>query len=260
MEIKTIYANGCSWVYGGGLNYPEKDRYTTLLGKRLKCNTINESLQGGSNDRIVRKTYDWIVNNKEHWSNLVVLLGWTDINRSEFISDNDKKYKNMQWFYARKKWTRQDRYIENRKMTTDVDEIHIKSKKYYKYLHSFDQSYNKHWHQVLGLQSFMKLNNIKYFMFRSFNQLYPTYDEKSNDYLCDTEGVENLDLQGKHKFNNNMIDKVYFPSFDNFNFTHKGILLKHSDKEMFIGEHPSEKGHLILADSLHDTMINLFGV
>jgi len=259
---KIIYANGCSWVNGGGLDHPEKDRYITLLGKKLKCDIINESMKGGSNDRIVRKTYDWLVNNKEHWSNLVVLLGWTDVNRTEFISDNNIKYQKMQWFYARNEWPYSESYVRQRNMGFNSDEIHIKSQKYYKYLHSFEQSYNKNWHQILGLQSFMKLNNIKYFMFRSFGLFYPSYDKKSDDFICDIKMFDNFDEQGKkHKINNDMIDKVYFPSFDNFNFTHQAILLKHNDKEMFknenLTEHPSEKGHLILADSLYDTMKNL---
>ena len=55
-----ILFDGCSWTYGDELDNPEKDRFSTLIGK----DHINLGKNGKSNDSILRTTLDHCENNK----------------------------------------------------------------------------------------------------------------------------------------------------------------------------------------------------
>jgi hypothetical protein len=98
--IDFVYANGCSWTQGYGL---EKDQalknaasltntveiyrehaWPGQLGKFLGCEHRNDGLGAESNQRVIRTTCDFIKSYpKERYANLLVVIGWTSLERDE---------------------------------------------------------------------------------------------------------------------------------------------------------------------------------
>lgn len=87
-----ILANGCSWTDGGGLrpHWKTDDERKNLswpahLGRLFNSESINLGIGCGSNDRILRTTYDWIFNtNKEKLKETVAVIQWAEPSRYEF--------------------------------------------------------------------------------------------------------------------------------------------------------------------------------
>ena len=75
--MNTLYVNGCSFSCAGGLDiievkdlYLEKDilihnhldfAWPTILSKKLNIELINDSVQGGSLNRLIRTTYEHLI-------------------------------------------------------------------------------------------------------------------------------------------------------------------------------------------------------
>ena len=57
--IKNIVSCGCSYVAGAGYYLVHKERLSALFAKKYNANDINFAIDGGSNDRIVRKITNW---------------------------------------------------------------------------------------------------------------------------------------------------------------------------------------------------------
>jgi hypothetical protein len=105
--IDFLYANGCSWTAGNGIqddpqlsNTPIEKRWDHLsqkawpsvFAKKLGVDHINEALGAGSNARMVRTTCDFLRKYpKEKYKNLAVILGWTTVDRNEAYLRNDGK-------------------------------------------------------------------------------------------------------------------------------------------------------------------------
>jgi hypothetical protein len=108
--MTTLYANGCSWTAGMELEYDTElfdawrsqqpaefnivDYYNlynwpAYLGKKLDAEVINASIGGGSNQRMIRTTLDYINSlDQNQRDDLVVVLGWTSAERGEiYIED-----------------------------------------------------------------------------------------------------------------------------------------------------------------------------
>jgi hypothetical protein len=94
--MKTLFANGCSWTYGGGLDSPgTTERIKNLHGNivwpahlKRKMNfdqCINLSAGCGSNQRICRTTFDWLAKqDKETLENTTAVIQWTGVTRFEY--------------------------------------------------------------------------------------------------------------------------------------------------------------------------------
>ena len=50
-----IYFNGCSWTYVCELDHPEQERFSKLICDYFGAEEINQAIQGGSNDKIIRQ-------------------------------------------------------------------------------------------------------------------------------------------------------------------------------------------------------------
>ena len=114
--IKTLYANGCSWTVGNGLpediNFPSTGNhgsdlalaqdYTwpSIIAKKLSCDVVNDAEGGGSNKRILRTTCNYLMDYpKEKYNELLVMIGWTSIERDEiYIQDEWHKFNARQDF------------------------------------------------------------------------------------------------------------------------------------------------------------------
>jgi len=170
------YANGCSYTWGGGLfslhdddarlwvpSLHEKHAvnvsrlqsvYPYHLGKMIGASqVINESLAGGSNFRIVRKTLEYfnnlLIKNKKI-TNHFVTIQWTDPTRYEFYDT----YQNS-WIavtnlgYFTEKNNKKEDYLQ------DAYKNHYR-------MSSTQQDFANFINHVYALGNFFKVHNIPY--------------------------------------------------------------------------------------------------
>ena len=88
-----LFTNGCSWTYGGSLNLDQPEQtikrlqsvWPHHLGKLLGAEqTVNLAVGCGSNQRIFRTTYDWIVSQSEETlKNTIAVIQFTEPSRYE---------------------------------------------------------------------------------------------------------------------------------------------------------------------------------
>ncbi|MGF6813065.1 lysophospholipase L1-like esterase [Paraburkholderia sp. Clong3] len=107
--VGLLYANGCSMTYGYELIddphthvclddvYREAHAWPARLAARLgDWRVVNDSIPGGSNDRILRTTIKWMLNylaaeGEAGRQRLLVVIGWSDPMRREYFIDDDWK-------------------------------------------------------------------------------------------------------------------------------------------------------------------------
>ena len=128
MLFKTIYLNGCSFMWGVGHSNPSVFKYfdetknidashgehfngktlfnnydwvrqDTNISGRLKkyyegLPLIDDSIYGGSLKRVVRKTYNWIFNNDKQAKETLFILEWPIGVRNEMYIPLQKRYVN----------------------------------------------------------------------------------------------------------------------------------------------------------------------
>lgn len=104
--MKTLLANGCSWTFGGGLDNPDTVEHVNNLHNNivwpaklkpmLNCDTHVNLAEGcGSNQRICRTTFNWVVNQpKEVLENTVAVIQWSLLDRYEYYvpHPNDSRF------------------------------------------------------------------------------------------------------------------------------------------------------------------------
>lgn len=80
----TLLTNGCSFTWGAELDDREL-RFGVLLSRKLNCNLVDISENGSSNERILRTTFDYLQNPNTDLENLIVVIGWSGISRTEYF-------------------------------------------------------------------------------------------------------------------------------------------------------------------------------
>ena len=81
-KYKTLVANGCSFVIGLCLDYRPKQRFSKLLSNKLECEEYNIAKSGGSNDRIIRTSFDWVDLNRGR-EDVLIVFGLTGYARMD---------------------------------------------------------------------------------------------------------------------------------------------------------------------------------
>ena len=84
-KYKYLFANGCSFVLGrstGTIDTGDDNayvsmehRFSAILAKKLGCLDVNLGQGNGSNNRIVRSTYEWVQKNSDKCKDTLVVLG-----------------------------------------------------------------------------------------------------------------------------------------------------------------------------------------
>ena len=108
MQIRTMYVNGDSWTFGQELRDDEPDHLTYKyyntwpwhLSQSLEIPVLhNDALGGTSNDRIYRRTLDYIQNYKGDYDELLIIPAWTTYERREVAYTNTVDHDNgyTQW-------------------------------------------------------------------------------------------------------------------------------------------------------------------
>jgi len=168
-NIKYVYSNGCSYTEGCGLDNPEKERYSKFLADKFGAEDINQSEGGGSNQRIFRTTYDWISENQNKLKDTFFVLQLSYPVRNEiWVSRTWLDTETLSTFYGNKShWFGSqfghDGYTawEHSERDTSVD----KDKFNFNYIPDNRTASEITCRYVISLQSFFKINNIKYIFF-----------------------------------------------------------------------------------------------
>lgn len=107
-----LLTNGCSWTWGGGIDrqYPDKTELDQLtwpkhLADLLGCEEFyNLAAGGGSNQRILRTTLDWILYQPKHvLENTIAVIQWTEESRYEYYVQDDF---NVEYENDQDRWVR----------------------------------------------------------------------------------------------------------------------------------------------------------
>jgi hypothetical protein len=230
-NYKYVVSIGCSFSaamkdYSGVYN-----TYGDYIAKYFDANSINLSKSGTSNYRICRKLYDWSLNNKENIKDTLFLIGLTQEFRIEF------------WYDKLKRWFRINArsLIEKEDLLCDYlgDIGHNKKIKwsYEDRLNFFDnflsnESYLKlsQIQILIGLQSFMDINDADYLFFDSISHFSNQTDTITYDYF---ESFINKDR--------------FYIDDNNFNFD---LWIK--DNELYCHDkwHPNQEAHHLWGEKL----------
>jgi len=108
MQIRTMYVNGDSWTFGQELRDDAPDHLTYKyyntwpwhLSRSLEIPVLhNDALGGTSNDRIYRRTVEFIQNYKGDYDELMIVPAWTTYERRELAYDSIVEHDNgfTQW-------------------------------------------------------------------------------------------------------------------------------------------------------------------
>jgi len=84
-----IYVTGCSFTYGYELPNPEQERWSTVLGRKLNAEVLNEAIPGQSNTNIVKQCL-----NTEHKPELAIIQ-FTTYLRPNFKGTLQKYYNDV---------------------------------------------------------------------------------------------------------------------------------------------------------------------
>lgn len=181
----VLYANGCSWTAGNGIEHDPlfqkvpvdnlSRAWTQLswpahLSSLIGADTyINDAMGGGSNQRIVRTTCDFIrtwARTKD--SNLVVVIGWTSCERREIYA----KYHDCAGYISLNPWQKFSDQIKNSAKTWS--KYLIKELTHYHWLHSRylmdpQDSTGQFLREVWLLSNMLDNLGIKYLFFSSIS-------------------------------------------------------------------------------------------
>ncbi|MEM9546921.1 MAG: DUF6071 family protein [Bacteroidota bacterium] len=224
-----LYANGCSFTTGYGSEDTESNEDYAFIHPHAwpqkLCelmgldDVFNHGLAGGSNDRILRTTIDWILNQwigkNRSTSDLTVIVGWTDNSRREFLIDG--------------KWVQIIPY-HNYPKSPEMNKL---NKIYRSVAWSEEEASHRFAYQLLALQSFLCFYDIRYFFFDAF---MPSKEIVS----ADTSHWENYKSQ---------IDKTRYYGFDQSGMDMRSQVALEFPK--WKKRHPSKKGHLYWAQELN---------
>jgi len=295
--MKYLYNIGCSFSEGNGIaedlgidpvseegrELEAKSRYSAVLAKKLNLIEINEAQGGGSNQRIFRKTWEWIADNFDKVNETLFVIQWTYPLRSEFyykdvsstkdksenshrgwwpvhakgiietLTDEDfKKYHKIInikagddrqvglmkdgddiWYYENGKAREINEFkvpsllsfisnssvrLKNTDTLTDL-KYHLLG-----FIPSVEEVCKIMLRYVVSLQSFFKLNNIKYIFFEG--------DRTNIEYFMVIENIIE---------NNKIIDRDYFLEEDFVGF---------SGDNLTLNNHPNEQMQIVWAEKL----------
>ena len=281
MDKKFLVTNGCSWVYGDRLEKPEEQNFGRLLGNSMFKQSCNLAIKKGSNSRISRVTIHWLLDNKDKWDDIFMLIGWTGaVDRPEFFSPFQNK-----WIPLNNWSIKGDEHIKTDSERQDRDMAEAYYSLHWSELASFWDYYSN----VLLLQNFLKSNNIDYYFFRSFafedpyTRQHYGYNSVVQAGLDVLKGLNPfLSHPSKHEYSDeeiwnhhvkkgflpknwdDAIDLELFPSFVNYNRTFQYHIQdnKRSDGRTFrevYPTHPNEDEHKIWAKQIQKEIEEING-
>ncbi len=178
MEFNKIYTNGCSFTGAGGLNFKfVRDKYKQILNidlsddyiqyaypnvisKALNIDIINDAVSGGSVNRLIRKTYQYVYDNQHTISDTLFILEIPPMWRDEVYSNQLDRLMNLTWGTIKTP----DKDLTDVAAGYDISDMKKVHKELQSYFYNFvntDFEYKRSMNSMLGLMYFLKHKNIK---------------------------------------------------------------------------------------------------
>lgn len=208
-QFNNIYFNGCSFTAGGGLEIPSEEdihavwpvkgykelgldvywkhnkevAYPQRVSDELNIKVINDSIQGGSWNRVVRNFWEYISNNDE--SNTLFVLEYPGGLRDEFFSTKLNDYilvntgLTTEFILESFEATQGQRNYNNLKSGDDKHIVYEELKNYYKHLFNPDCNlhFKKEWISLYGIC--LHCENNKLPLIVTQNRLWEYIDDEN---------------------------------------------------------------------------------
>ena len=238
--IKTLYVNGDSWTFGqelkdgtiDDLDYKFYKSWPWHVARQLKIpQLVNEGLGGGSNDRIFRKTIDYIRNYKGNPSELQVIVAWTTYERIEMPVSVKRKHDNgyTEW-----------ESVDNEYISILLNNPHLNK--------TNDEDLDRllpEYHKIRTMLNSSKVNSYKFFNLQWLLK-----------QACDNLGINLLQIYaldnpefvlGRPEANEKWLDAISpYP----ISFNRQLMEVEHLEDVRAPGRHPNEQGHKLIAKNI----------
>ena len=224
MKEYVLLTNGCSMCYGSDLTEDHLQRmkscWSGKLGKAAGFDeVVNLGYPGGSNDRILRTTIEWIIqhylNKKIDTNSLLVCIGWTSPMRREFYIDDE--------------WRQLIPYHDYKDSAAS-----FLNRVYRETAWHENESAIRFATQLISLQSFLKHNNISYVFFDAINS-FQSINKDCNNLL------------------DNYISAIDSSHYLNFSFPKSSMAdILNTAAEHSPQRHPNEVEHQKWSEQLYD--------
>jgi hypothetical protein len=208
--IETLYANGCSWTAGNGIeqdpslsHLPLNGRFAILknyvwptkLASLLEIpEVINDAEGAGSNARMVRTTIQYIQSiPKSKHKNLLVVLGWTTVDRNElFFHEGDIKG----WckFNATQLVSSHAGFRPNFSKSF-LNKIDDWQKTYVAEFYNVYSHYFRYYQELYLMKNLLNNLKIKHLFFNSLNGYYiPTTIDYKKEFANEIENIQSPNI------------------------------------------------------------------
>ena len=254
---KILLCDGDSWtagdiidpeIFGDQLehvNHPDNRPYRLprvwphKLGKLLDVEVSNISVAGSSNDAIVRRVVENVLDILKEQNDVFVIIGWSSPERKDFYFKGDwggDCIESWETLYPAQ--------LEQSLPNKDVEKFYDT---YLKYFWHSEEYINRYVNQNLYLHYFLESKGVRHLFFDAF------YESKEVNMYDNYEFVDELkDYKSKTNIMKEFIN-IRKRIFKDISF--RKLLMKSKTgkfkKDLFDGYHPSEKGHEIWAKELY---------
>lgn len=254
-----LVVSGDSWTYGSEIRDPmlsqdikdwdsPNDHYRipriwpTKLGKLINATeVVNLSYPASSNDRIVRVTREWLVENhintNENKKDLFLIVGFTSPERKDFYY---KDHDTDAWITIWPMW--EPNYRQH--ALKDFHKIYVK------HMWNTEEYVSRYVNQILDLQNLCEIHGIRYLFFQAF-------------YQHENLMIQNWKDASYADSSTNQTNRKIWDLIDGRRFMHKNfqshsfhnhimeIDKKNGTNDALIIQHPSEIAHGWWAEKLH---------
>jgi len=147
----------------------ENFNYAALIAKNYQAELLNESIFGGSLNRLFRKTINYIINsNKDELKNTLFLLEIPPIGRDEFYFLNQERYCN---------------FVSNNDNFDFIEDNNFKyTREFYEKCFDLEISAKDELSKLFILLELFKLHDIKFVFIQTNNRLH-SIQKNSNKYI-----------------------------------------------------------------------------
>jgi hypothetical protein len=236
-KYKYVVVSGCSFSACDAKNTPRAGQtYGDVVAKHFGAKCYNLAISGGSLPGMNRKTLKWCSKNKDKFNDTLIILGMTEVARFEFWNNKGAAYA----------WERDGFWDAHLPELVDLGVAeHLNAPKFSK--EQVVNFYNNNalfiltTNIIIGLQSFLKLNNIDHIF---FDALYPV------DMFWENECDDKEDKFGHKLLFDNLVSQENwykhpeYESMVDFTQTNPRMRIERNDN------HPNRKAHKYWAECL----------
>lgn len=170
MSYNNVVAVGCSFTSSDAYNLVDyRETYGGVIAEYFGAKFYNLGKSGGSLHRTNRKILEWCGENKDKFKDTLIIVGMTSLGRLEVWSNRLNRW------YNHSDYLQTDVHLPPNlfKFDWSLDE----RKKWFMNFYNHSAEFTMANNIIIGLQSFLTLNNIDHIF---FDALYPPEREWDN--------------------------------------------------------------------------------